>query len=119
METLIEPEIVEVSDSLGDSIEGGLVSQIGAARINPRRIKGDMNGNERYDVGDASLIQELIVKGIEPLRSWDLSLNDINNNNKLDSGDVIRILRVVVGFENSPRQTRVMTEETTPKTTGC
>ena len=45
-----------------------------------------MNGNERYDVGDASLIQELIVKGIEPLRSWDLSLNDINNNNKLDSG---------------------------------
>ena len=33
METLIEPEIVEVSDSLGDSIEGGLASQIGAARI--------------------------------------------------------------------------------------
>ena len=35
METLIEPEIVEVSDSLGDSIEGGLASQIGAARIKP------------------------------------------------------------------------------------
>ena len=103
METLIEPEIIEVSDSLGDSLEGGLVSQIGAARINPRRIKGDINGNERYDVGDASLIQELIVKGIEPLRSWDLSLNDLNNNNKLDSGDVIRILRVVVGFEKQPK----------------
>jgi len=102
METLIEPEIIEVSDSLGDSLEGGLASQIGAARINPRRIKGDINGNERYDVGDASLIQELIVKGIEPLRSWDLSLNDINNNNNLDSGDVIRILRVVVGFEEQP-----------------
>ncbi len=61
-----------------------------------------MNGNERFDVGDASLIQELIVSGIEPLRSWDLSLNDLNNNNKLDSGDVIRILRVVVGFEKQP-----------------
>jgi hypothetical protein len=103
METLIEPEIIEVSDSLGDSLEGGLASQIGAARINPRRIKGDINGNERYDVGDASLIQELIVSGIDPLRSWDLSLNDINNNNRLDSGDVIRILRVVVGFEEQPK----------------
>ena len=106
METLIEPEIREVSDALGDPLDGGVNTQIGSAKISPRKIKGDMNGNQRFDVGDASLIQELIVKGIEPLRSWDLSINDLNNNNKLDSGDVIRILRVVVGFEKQPNSNK-------------
>jgi hypothetical protein len=40
--------------------------------------------------------------GVDAPRSWDLGLNDLNGNNALDSGDVTRLLRAVVGLSPQP-----------------
>ena len=101
METLIEPEIKEVSDALGDSMAGDHEAKLGVARIDPRKVKGDNNGNGYLDVGDATLIQRLVA-GLNPVRSWDVALNDLNKSGGLDSGDVIKVLRVVVGVDPQP-----------------
>ena len=101
METLIEPEIKEVSDVLGDSMAGDHEAKLGVARIDPRKVKGDNNGNGYLDVGDATLIQRLVA-GLDPVRSWDVALNDLNKSGGLDSGDVVKVLRVVVGVDPQP-----------------
>jgi hypothetical protein len=53
------------------------------------------------DVGDATIIQRLLA-GLEVMRPWDSTGNDINQNSVLDSGDVIRVLRAVVGLDPQP-----------------
>jgi hypothetical protein len=99
--TEIEPEIVDISDALGQPITTGYDAFLGTVRIVPRRYKGDNNANDRLDIGDATLLQRMIA-ALNPQRSWDLSLNDLNGNNQLDSGDVVRILRVVTGLDLQP-----------------
>jgi hypothetical protein len=105
METLIEPELIEVSDALGDPIAGDHEANLGVARIDPRKVKGDNNGNGYLDVGDATLIQRLVA-GMDPVRSWDVALNDLNESGGLDSGDVVKVLRVVVGVDPQPEGNR-------------
>ena len=105
METLIEPELIEVSDALGDPIAGDHEAKLGVARIDPRKVKGDNNGNGYLDVGDATLIQRLVA-GFDPVRSWDVALNDLNESGGLDSGDVVKVLRVVVGIDPQPERNR-------------
>ena len=105
METLIEPEITEVSDGLGDPLDGEHEAKLGVARIDPRKVKGDNNGNGYLDVGDATLIQRLVA-GFDPVRSWDIALNDLNESGGLDSGDVVKVLRAVVGIDPQPERNR-------------
>lgn len=99
--TQVLPELLDASNPQGDRILAGSIAQPGSATILPRDIKGDNNGNDRLDVGDASLIQRLVT-GLDQARAWDISGNDLNATGDLDSGDVIRVLRVVVGLDAPP-----------------
>lgn len=69
--------------------------------ITPRQLVGDPNGHDTLDVGDAVLIQRLIVQP-DPPRTWDVPANDLNASLSLDSGDVLNVLRVVTGLEAAP-----------------
>jgi hypothetical protein len=100
LQAFVDPELLEVSDELGDPVPGvGGIS--GQTRLLPRQLTADLNGNQRLDIGDASLLQRLVV-GLDPKRSWDTALSDLNKNGSLDSGDVVRLLRVVVGQDPQP-----------------
>ena len=68
----------------------------------PRKIVANINGNNRLDIGDASLVQRLLV-GLDPKRSWDRALNDLKKIGTLDSGDVVRVMRAVVGLDPQPK----------------
>ena len=43
-----------------------------------------------------------LLTGFDEKRSWDSGGNDLNGNGKLDSGDVILLLRTVVGLDKQP-----------------
>jgi hypothetical protein len=101
MPTQVIPELLDASNPQGNRILAGSLVQSGTATILPRRLIGDNNGNNRLDVGDASLIQRLVT-GIDGARFWDTTGNDLNGTSDLDSGDVIRVLRVVVGLDAPP-----------------
>jgi len=73
----------------------------GGVQITKRKYIGDNNANDRLDVGDASIIMRLIT-GAEQRRTWDTAANDLNKNLLLDSGDVIKVLRAVVGLDAQP-----------------
>jgi hypothetical protein len=104
LQAFVDPELLEVADELGDPVPGvGGIS--GQARLLPRRLTADLNGNQRLDIGDASLLQRLLV-GLDPKRSWDTALNDLNKNGSLDSGDVVRLMRVVIGQDPQPAAAR-------------
>jgi uncharacterized repeat protein (TIGR02543 family) len=94
-------ELVDVSAPTGDSIRSGNAARGGAAHILVRRIIGDNNANDRLDVGDATIMQRLLT-GLNEVRSWDVGGNDVNANTSLDSGDVIRVLRVVADIDPQP-----------------
>jgi uncharacterized repeat protein (TIGR02543 family) len=95
-------EILDASKPTGDPITSGSYAQSGFAQILLRRAVGDNNANNRLDIGDASIIQRLLT-GLDPVRSWDVTGNDVNASSRLDSGDVIRVLRVVVGLDAQPQ----------------
>ena len=95
-------KLVDVSLPTGNSIAFGNLAESGSAPILLRRVIGDNNANDRFDVGDASIMQRLLI-GLETVRSWDVRGNDVNANSNLDSGDVIRVLRVVVGLDPQPQ----------------
>ena len=61
----------------------------------------DVNTNGRLDIGDAFLMQQLLA-GLEEKRTWDDTLNDLNESGTLDSGDVVRVLRTVLGILPQP-----------------
>ncbi|HKS36232.1 MAG TPA: LamG-like jellyroll fold domain-containing protein, partial [Verrucomicrobiae bacterium] len=94
-------ELVDVSSPTGDSIRNGNLAQGGSARILVRRIIGDNNANDRLDVGDATIIQRLLIR-LDPVRSWDITGNDLNANTNLDSGDAVKVLRVVADLDPQP-----------------
>ena len=99
--TGLQLQLLDVSDPSGNSIASGSAVRSGQATILVRRVVGDNNANHRLDVGDATLIQRLLT-GIDPVRFWDRSGNDVNENTLLDSGDVIRVLRAVVRLDPQP-----------------
>ena len=99
--TGLELRLLDVSDPSGNSMALGSAVRSGQATILVRRVVGDNNANDRLDVGDATLIQRLLT-GIDPVRFWDRSGNDVNENTALDSGDVIRVLRAVVRLDPQP-----------------
>jgi hypothetical protein len=101
IETQVEPVVLDVADALGNKITFGTDTAAGTARILPRRIIGDNNANNRLDVGDATIIQRLIAR-LDVPRAWDIAANDLNQSLDLDSGDVIKVLRVVVGLDPQP-----------------
>lgn len=100
LQAYVDPELLEVSNDQGDPV-AGVAGIPGQVRLLPRRVIGDLNGNERLDVGDAGLLQRLVV-GLDAKRSWDVALNDLNKNGSLDSGDVVRVMRVVIGQDPQP-----------------
>src|SRR5205814_2716918 len=100
--TALTLKLVDVSRPTGNSIAFGNLAQSGSAPILLRRVIGDNNANDRFDVGDASIMQRLLI-GLERVRPWDITGNDVNANASLDSGDVIRVLRAVVGLDPQPQ----------------
>jgi uncharacterized repeat protein (TIGR02543 family) len=94
-------ELLDVSAPTGDLIKSGNAARGGAAHILRRHVIGDNNANNRLDVGDATIIQRLLT-GLEPARSWDVSGNDLNASATLDSGDIIRVLRVIADIDPQP-----------------
>src|SRR5207249_11370994 len=84
------------------SIGFGNLAASRSAQILLRRVVVDNHANVQFDVGDASIMQRLLT-GLETVRPWDGRGNDVNANNSLDSGDVIRVLRAVVGLNPQPQ----------------
>jgi hypothetical protein len=72
--------------------------------VTQRKYIGDNNANDRLDVGDASIIMRManLLQAVSP---WDITDNDLNQNHQLDTGDVIRVLRAVVGLDPQPGAT--------------
>jgi hypothetical protein len=99
--TPVTLELIDVYGATGDQFTTGNDYRSGAVSVTKRKFKGDNNANDRLDVGDASVIMLLI--GTPALRrSWDISGNDLNGNATIDSGDVIKVLRAVVGLDPQP-----------------
>lgn len=97
----LELEIVNVADANGSALSGTFDVVGGEVRILKRTLVGDNNFNNKYDVGDATILQRYAA-GLLERRSWDLTLNDINQNNQIDAGDAIIVLRTVVGLRPQP-----------------
>ncbi len=94
--------LLDHADERGTPILFGTAVMPGAVTIQPRRFTGDNNGNDRLDIGDATVIQRFVAS-LEPVRPWDVLANDLNESRSLDSGDVVRVLRAVVGLDPQPR----------------
>lgn len=99
--TPLTPDLTDVADRTGATLDYGNGAEPALVEVLPRRIPGDNNGNDALDVGDASLIQRFIAQ-LEPARPWDVTGNDLNASQTLDSGDVVKVLRVVVGLDPVP-----------------
>jgi hypothetical protein len=97
----MHPTIASLSSAVGAILGSGNYQKDGSVRINPRKLIGDNNANQRIDIGDAVVISRLQV-GLELPRSWDVGLNDLNTSGTIDSGDVVRALRVAVGLDAAP-----------------
>src|SRR2546430_1553204 len=94
-------ELSDISSPTNDSIKSGNAGRNSTARILLRQVIGDNNASNRLDVGDATIMQRLLT-GLEQERSWDVTGNDVNANTSLDSGDVIKVLRVVANIDPQP-----------------
>lgn len=91
----------DMADETGTPIVVGTYTDELEIGIIAREFNGDVNSNGRLDTGDASRMQALLT-GISTKRPWDDLVNDLNGSTTLDSGDVIRTLRTVVGLEDQP-----------------
>jgi hypothetical protein len=99
--TSLQPSIVSMSSPSGSALMTGNMVVAGEGQIVLRKIKGDNNANQRVDIGDATVISRLEI-GLEEKRIWDVALNDLNGSQTLDSGDVVKALRIVVGMDVPP-----------------
>ncbi len=95
-------DLLGIYSMTGDPFAAGTDLSSGTVHLTPRKYVGDNNANDRLDVGDASVIMRLVA-GIDPLRSWDVTGNDLNSNNAVDAGDAIRVLRAAVNLDPQPR----------------
>lgn len=102
--TQLRLELVGMFADSGDQYTNNNFLQPTSALITKRKITGDVNANDRLDVGDASLILRL-VSFLDPVRIWDRNSNDLNKNGDVDPGDVIKVLRAVVGLDPQPTVT--------------
>lgn len=101
LRTPLRLEVLDAADAAGNLIFPDIGAQGGLATILVRRLIGDNNANHRLDVGDATVIQRLLA-GFEFIRPWDVTGNDLNQNEELESGDVIRVLRAAAGIDPQP-----------------
>jgi hypothetical protein len=101
LDTQLKLSDVGVYSATGDPLITGTDILSGSAHITKRKYIGDNNANDRLDVNDASFIMRLITR-VEVPRPWDTAANDLNKNSLLDSGDVIKVLRAVVGLDQQP-----------------
>jgi plastocyanin len=101
LNSIVTPSIQDVASQSGAGFVSGNATQPGSAQITQRLIIGDNNANQILDIGDAVIIEQMLV-GLMEVRSWDVALNDVNGNGILDSGDVIKVLRAVVGLDPQP-----------------
>ena len=101
LNSIVTPSIQDIASQSGAGFVSGNATQPGSVQITERLIIGDNNANETLDIGDAVIIEQMLV-GIMAVRSWDVALNDLNGNGVLDSGDVIKVLRAVVGLDPQP-----------------
>lgn len=81
-----------LSDDTGAPITEGVHSVGTSFTLRPRAHIADVNNNGRWDVGDATRIQQFLA-GWQTARPWDHELNDLNQSGGLDTGDVVKILR--------------------------
>ncbi|HUR45758.1 MAG TPA: cohesin domain-containing protein [Candidatus Saccharimonadales bacterium] len=93
--------IQDLSDPSGETLSGN-ITRAPQVNITGRKYIGDNNANDRLDVGDATVVLRYLAN-LDPVRSWDISLNNVNQNTGLDSGDVIRILRASAGIDPQPQ----------------
>lgn len=100
LETEFSLDIQDLSGADGNTLSGTVISTP-VLQILGRKIKGDNNANDRLDIGDATILLRYLAT-LDIARSWDVNLNDLNNNSGLDSGDVIRILRASSGIDPQP-----------------
>jgi hypothetical protein len=98
----INLEVVSVSNAQGNILLDGTGSSGCLARVNSRTLPGDINGNGFLDSGDGSAMMQLLFTQQPQTRPWDVSLNDLNGSQSLEPGDVIKVLRVVVGLDPRP-----------------
>jgi hypothetical protein len=101
LSTAIKLSLAGVYSDAGDPYTQNNYVQGASAVITRRKITGDVNANDRLDVGDASVILRLASR-IEVPRTWDKTLNDLNKNFDVDSGDATKVLRAVVGLDPQP-----------------
>jgi hypothetical protein len=104
LSTQLHLDLVGIYADSGDQYTNNNFVQAAAATITQRKAIGDVNANNRLDVGDASLILQLVTQPLQ-VRSWDRRANDLNKNGDVDSGDVIRVLRAIVGLDPQPTVT--------------
>ena len=79
--------------------EGNVLDEVGPFNfkiITETQHTGDLNYNERCDVGDAILALRIATGLVKPTPE-DMALADINGNGKIDIGDAVLILRRATG----------------------
>ena len=94
-------EVLDVSNNLGNPLLDGTGSSGCAVNVRSRSLPADINGNGFVDSGDGALLKTLIAEQ-DPARPWDVALNDLNATGSLDTGDLTKLLRIVVGFDPKP-----------------
>lgn len=99
--TEVSGTVVLVADTRGEPIGTDVYCEAGVVTIEERAFAGDNNANRRLDVGDSAMIQRL-VSGLEEMRAWDVSRNDLTAEGVLDEADVLEVLRTVVGIRPQP-----------------
>ncbi|MHB9006513.1 MAG: FG-GAP-like repeat-containing protein, partial [Limisphaerales bacterium] len=97
----VTPEVLDAADAQGNPLDAGTDTQAGTVVVLPRLIIGDNNGNDRLDIGDATVVQRFLAQ-LDEIRPWDVAANDLNASSALDSGDVIKVLRTVVRLDPQP-----------------
>ncbi|MDB4808002.1 DUF5011 domain-containing protein [Verrucomicrobia bacterium] len=97
LESKLGLEVLEMADTDGDTFVGSTTAVGGEAKLQLRRVKGDNNGNDKLDVGDGTVMLRMLTD-LEEVREWDVGSNDLNENTRLDSGDVTRVLKTSVGL---------------------
>jgi MBG domain/Divergent InlB B-repeat domain len=100
-DSAVSVSITDASDIEGNDVTATSISAGGTITVQQRAFIADINNNGILDVGDAHLVQRLLV-GADPPRAWDAALNDLNGNGSLDSGDLTLVLRTVVGLRPQP-----------------
>jgi len=95
LESALGLEVLDMADTGGNQFEASTTAVGGVAKLQLRRVKGDNNGNDKLDVGDGTVMLKMLTD-LEEVREWDVGSNDLNENARLDSGDVTRVLKTAV-----------------------